>query len=244
MTFGGATVTPGVLTLGCADLDALPLFGKADADGQREGYEPAAAAIVAEALGLELRWSFLTWADFYPAIHEGRVDGVWCGQGITAHRRALADFTRPYAIFDESLVVRADNPASAPDTLAGQRIGAIAESTNMACAETFPGVELVAFPGTADVLGDMIRALRAGEIDGFVDDDVVMVPLDAEPDLRLAFTLPTGNRWGVAVKHGNDALRTAIDAALEAAIADGRLGAAWAATIPWLPFPLAGDAAS
>lgn len=233
-----STVESGALTLGCADLDALPLFGLADPRGAREGYEPAAAALVAGELGLELRWTFLAWADFYPALSDGRVDGVWCGQGITAARQELAAFSRPYAIFDESLVVRSDNGASAPDELAGQRIGAIAGSTNMALAETFPGAELVSFPGTTDVYGDMIRALRAGVIDGFVDDDVVMVPLGNEPDLRLAFTLPTRNRWGIALRHGDDALRLAFDGALTDVIADGRLGAAWQRWIPWLDFPL------
>lgn len=231
-------VEPGRLTLGCANLDALPLFGLAGPDGSREGYEPAAAALVASLLGLEVRWSFLAWADFYPALHERRVDAVWCGQGITPERRELADFTRSYAVFDESVVVRAGNPASRPEELVGQRIGAIAGSTNMALAETFPGVELVAFPGTADVFGDMIRALRAGGIDGFVDDDVVMVPLGDEPDLRLAFTVPTRNRWGVAVRHGDDTLRQALDGALDAVTADGSLRAAWERWLPWLPFPL------
>ena len=231
-------VERGRLTLGCANLDAPPLFGLADAAGRREGYEPFAAELVAGEMGLEVRWSFLAWADFYPALHEGRVDAVWCGQGITPARRELADFSRPYAVFDESLVVRADNTASSADELAGQRIGAIAGSTNMALAETFPGVELVAFAGTADVFGDMIRSLRAGEIDGFVDDDVVMVPLDAEPDLRLAFTLPTRNRWGVAVRRGDDVLRRALDGALDAVTADGSLQAAWVRWLPWLAFPL------
>ena len=107
-------------------------------------------------LGLELRWAFLAWADFYPAVSEGRVDGIWCGQGITPERQLLADFTSPYAVFDESLVVRADNPASAPDELAGQRIGAIEGSTNMTLAQTFPGVELVGFPGTEPVSNEAI----------------------------------------------------------------------------------------
>ncbi|MFN0155946.1 MAG: substrate-binding periplasmic protein [Gaiella sp.] len=232
------TVVPGVLTLGCADLDAKPLFGLADANGHREGYEPAVAGLVAAKLGLELRWIFLAWADFYPAIEDGRVDGVWCGQGITPERRALADFTAPYAVFDESLVVRADNPASSPDELAGQRIGAIDGSTNMKLARTFPGIELVAFPGTEDVYGDMIRATRDGTVDGFVDDDVVMVPLGEEPDLRLAFTIPTRNRWGVAVRKGNDEVREALERALAAAIEDGSARAAWELWMPWLPFPL------
>lgn len=231
-------VEPGRLTLGCANLDAPPLFGLADAEGRREGYEPSAATLVASALDLEVRWAFLAWADFYPALHEGRVDAVWCGQGITPARRELADFSRPYAVFDESLVVRADNPVSRPDELAGQRIGAIAGSTNMTLAETFPGAELVAFPGTADVFGDMIRSLRTGEIDGFVDDDVVMVPLDADPGLRLAFTLPTRNRWGVAVRRGDDAMHLALDGALDAVTANGSLQAAWERWLPWLAFPL------
>ena len=40
-------------------LDALPLFGLIDDAGHRDGYEPAAAALVAEQLGVELEWSVL-----------------------------------------------------------------------------------------------------------------------------------------------------------------------------------------
>jgi polar amino acid transport system substrate-binding protein len=231
-------VTPGRLTLGCADLDAPPLFSRADAQGHRAGFEPAAAALVAGRLGLELEWRFLAWSDFYPALEDGRADAVWCGQAITGERLARADFTRPYAVFDESVVVRADDASSQPTDLAGKRVGAIDGSTNMRLAGTFPGVELVAFPGTEDVFGDMIRALRAGAIDAFVDDDVAMVPLDDEPGLRLAFTLPTRNVWGVAVRKGNAGLVAALDAALSAVVADGSLAAAWEAWIPFLAFPL------
>ncbi len=225
------------LLLGCGDLDALPLFSRIDAAGERTGYEPAVARLIGAELGVEVRWVGLPWAEFYPAIADGRVHAVLCGQGITAARRELADFSQPYAVFDESLVVRSDNPVTSPDQLAGQRIGAIDGSTNMALAETFPGVVTVPFPGTVDVFGDMIRALRSGEIDGFVDDDVVMVPLGDDPDLRLAFTIPTGNRWGIACRHG-DPLVADLDAALAAVTADGRLRTAWERWMPFLPFAL------
>lgn len=235
------TIEPGVLTLGCGDLDALPLFGKMDAAGHREGYEPAAAALVAERMGLNLRWVPLEWIDFYPALHDKRVDAVWCGQGIIPEREALAAFTRPYAVFDESLVVRPEHAerVKGPDDCAGLRIGAIAGSTNMKLTESFPGVIAVPFDGaTDDVYGDMIAATRAGEVDGFVDDDVVMVPLDREPDLHLAFTVPTRNRWGIATRHGESDLLAAIDGALAQAIADGSLEAAWRRWMPDLAFPL------
>jgi len=232
-------ITPGTLTLGCGDLDAPPLMGLLRPDGTRPGYEPDAARLVADQLGLNLVWVPLAWSDFYPALHAGRVDGVWCGQGITDHRRTLADFSRPYAIFNESLVTRADSTVSTPADCAGLRIGAIAASTNMALTESFPDVIPVPFDGaTDDVFADMIAATRSGEIEGFVDDDVVMYPLDHEPDLRLAFTIETRNAWGIAVRHGDDALRTGLDGALETIVHDGSLKAVWQQHMPDLPWPL------
>ena len=232
-------VTPGTLTLGCGDLDAMPLMGLLRPDGTRPGYEPDAAKLVADRLGLALAWVPLEWSAFYPTLHAGTVDGIWCGQGITDHRRTLADFTRPYAVFNESLVTRKESTVSNPMECAGLRIGAIAESTNMALTETFPGVIPVPFDGaTDDVYADMIAATRSGEIDGFVDDDVVMVELDNDPELRLAFTVETRNQWGIAVRHGDDALREALDGALGAIIADGSLQAVWERHMPDLPWPL------
>ena len=226
------------LRLGCIDTDAPPLFSRMQADGVRPGYEPAAALHVCAAAGRDAEWVILDWSDFYPALDEQRIDAIWCGQGITPPRQELGDFTIPYTIFDESVVVRADNPAVSIADLAGARIGAIAGSANMRLAETFPDVELVAFPGTADVFGDMIEALRAGDIDGFVDDDVAMIPLDDEPDLRLAFTVATRLPWGAVVRKGNDALRAELDAAIARSIADGSLAAIWRTWIPGLAFPL------
>jgi polar amino acid transport system substrate-binding protein len=229
------------LRLICVDLSAPPLFDKADPDGTRRGYEPAAAETVAAKLGRPVEWVITSWSDMIPAVNEGRGDAIWCGQGITAERAALVDFTDPYAVFDESLLIRTDTSITTAAELAGKRVGAIAGSTNMALASTFPGAVTVPFEGTDDVFGDMIAALRAGSIDGFVDDDVALVPVADEPDLKIAFTIATRNRWGVAVAKGNDALRDDINAALRASIADGSLERVWRSWIPNLAFPLQDD---
>lgn len=230
-------MTGPTLRVACADLDARPLFWTDDA-GSRHGYEPAAAELVVAEAGYGLEWVFLQWKDFLPAVADGEVDGVWCGMGIIPERLAIVDFTDPYTLFDESVVMRAGTTASSPGDLAGLRIGAIADSANLRLARTFPDVELVAFDGaTDDVFGDMVRALRDGVVDGFVDDDVVMVPLGAEPDLRLAFTVPTRNPWGMGVRKGNDELRTRVNAALGRVKADGRLEQVWRTWLPDLAFP-------
>jgi ABC-type amino acid transport substrate-binding protein len=230
------------LKLICVDLPAPPLFDKAAPDGSRSGYEPSAAQVVAANMGRPVQWVITTWSDMIPAVNDGRGDAIWCGQGITDDRAALVDFTRPYAIFDESVLVRTGAAVSGSDDLAGLRVGAIAGSTNMALARTFPGAITVPFDGaTDDVFGDMVSALRRGDLDAVVDDDVALLPLGRQGDLEVAFTVATRNRWGVAVAKGNDALRTELDAALHTAIADGSLERQWNRWMPDLTFPLSVD---
>jgi polar amino acid transport system substrate-binding protein len=230
------------LRLICVDVPAPPLFDKAAPDGTRSGYEPPAAEAAAAKMGRTVQWVITTWSDMIPAVNDGRGDAIWCGQGITEARAAVVDFTRPYAIFDESVLVRADAMVSDPADLTGLRVAAIAGSTNMALAETFPGAITVAFDGaTDDVFGDMVSALRAGEVDAVVDDDVALVPLGDQIDLKVAFTVATRNRWGVAVAKGNHELRIELDAALRQAIADGSLERAWKRWMPDLPYPLHDD---
>jgi polar amino acid transport system substrate-binding protein len=233
----GGTRIPGVLRLACIDSAAAPLFDKSTDGRRRTGYEPAAAQLVAGHLGLDLEWAIMDWDEMLPAVRSGEADAVWCGQGIIPSRAAQVDFTRPYAVFDETVLVRTGDPARAPEDLAGYRVAAIAGSANMRLAESFPGVRTVPFEGTEDVFGDMIEALRTGAVDAMVDDDVVTVPLGGGPDFDVAFTAPTENPWGVGVSPANQRLLTALDSALAAVIAGGRLAEAWQAHIPALPFP-------
>jgi len=228
----------GVLRLACIDSQAPPLFNLSEDGVSRTGYEPDVAALVAHELGLTLQWVFTPWDNMIPAVQSGAADAVWCGQGMTEERMSQVDFTQPYAVFNETVLVRAGDPARAPEDMAGYRVGAIANSTNMALAMTIPGIIPVEFGASDDVFGDMIEALRSGEVDAFIDDDVVTIALGAEPDFDVAFTAMTGNRWGVGLSKANSSLRNDIDSALDTLIADGRLRAVWQKWMPDLTFPL------
>ena len=229
------TVTPGVLTLCCSDLAAPPLFWT-DEDRRRHGYEPESAAAVAVALDVELRWLFKRWSDFRPALEAGECDGIWCGSAITAERSRYFTYSEPYAIFHEGVVVRADDPAVGAEDLRGRRVGAIEASTNMRLAESFPGVTTVAFSGVSDdVFGDMLTALRDGEVDAIVDDMPAFIDVEQNhPGIRLAFDVATNQRWGCAVRYGDVETKALIDRG----IAKADLRAVWERTLPSLTFPL------
>lgn len=228
------------LRLACIDSEAAPLFHRASADGSRDGYEPAVGALLAEALGWDLSWVFLPWAGLLPALDENRADAVLCGQGITPARQEVADFTEPYAVFHESVLVRKGSGVTCAADLAGKKVAAITGSTNMALAETFADAVTVGFGGESDdVFGDMLAALRSGAVDAVVDDDVVFVPLAGDPAYDLAFTVQTGNRWGLAVAKSRPALTRALDAALASLKASGQLEAAWNEWLPALAYPFA-----
>ncbi|PTW91393.1 amino acid ABC transporter substrate-binding protein (PAAT family) [Microbacteriaceae bacterium MWH-Ta3] len=231
-----------VLRLACIDSEAPPLFNLSPDGVNRTGYEPEVAALVAGELGAHLEWVFTAWENMIPLVQAGDADAVWCGQGMTEERMRHVNFTQPYAIFNETVLVRAGDPARSPADMAGYRVAAIANSTNLALALTFPGIVPVEFGASDDVFGDMIEAVRNGSVDAMVDDDVVTVPIpETDPAFDVAFTVPTRNRWGVGVAKSNDALRAELNAALDAIKADGRLEAVWSRWMPSLPYPFVGD---
>jgi ABC-type amino acid transport substrate-binding protein len=151
----------------------------------------------------------------------------------------MVAFTRPYGVFDEGVMVRADSGIARAEDFAGRRVGAIAGSTNLRTALGLPGAIAVEFAGDSDdVFGDMIAALRAGEVDGFVDDEPVLQALDAEAgDLSLALVVPCANPYAIAVRPQSTALRAALDDALGAVIARGELDAAWRRWFPRIAVP-------
>jgi ABC-type amino acid transport substrate-binding protein len=223
-------------------MDARPLFWTTE-DG-RDGYEPGAATVVADRLGLDLRWRFERWDRFSSSLEAGTVDAIWCGVAITEQRRSLFGFSRPYAAFDEAVLVRSDSPIASLGDLRGRRVGAIAGSTNMRLAETFGVGALVAFDGSSDdVFAEMIEAVRGGSIDAMVDDEPAFGGATDGGEFRIAHVAETQNPWAAACRPG-DTVVELISRGIEAAVADGGLAAEWQRWFPGKPVPALLDPAT
>jgi len=231
------TIQPGQLAIATSDFYARPMTFVEN--GQRLGYEPDVARILCARLGLEPIWTSLRMDEFYPAMQTGQYDVLWFNQAITDERKAWVNFTRPYGLFDEAILVKGDRPIHCIEDLKGMKVGGLADSTNIALAATFPDVEAISYPGSDQVLPEMLDALRGGEIDALIDDELVLVvAAEDNPALRVAFDVPTRVPFGVGVRKDAAELHEAIDSTLQSLIDDGTLADLWATWIPWKPFPL------
>ena len=197
----------------CADLDARPLFWTED--NKRFGFEPEVAQAIAKEMGEEIQWVFLKWADFSPYLLSGKADAIMCGSAITPEREKQFLYSKPYAYFNESVLIRSEDHFEKPEDFQGKIIGAIHESTNMALAQQWKGCQYRAFDGTSDnVFKEMIDALANGEIDGVVDDEPAFGGTIQDPKFKIAFTVETKNAWGIAMQKDNFSLKEKIDHAL------------------------------
>ena len=231
------TIEKKKLILACADLDASPLFCT-DEDGNRYGYEPEVAQAVVDELGWVLEWRFLRWAEFVPALENQEVDGIWCGCAITVEREKQFLYSKPYAVFNESLLVKKGSGINALRDLKDKRVGAISGSTNMALAEKWVGCHTIGFDGQSDdVFKEMIDALNADEIDAVVDDEPAFGGVLANETFEVAFTVETKNRWGVAMLPSQIALKRELDRALKLIIDNGKIESIWRNCFRDIPFP-------
>jgi ABC-type amino acid transport substrate-binding protein len=69
-------------------------------------------------------------------------------------------------------------------------------------------------------LGLQVKALQTGDVQASVGDLDVLEPY-AKDGLKIAFEIPTGDKLGIGVKKGNDALLAAVDSTLDQIKGDG-----------------------
>lgn len=230
-------VQPGHLHIAASDFDARPM-SYVDAKGDRTGYEPELARNLCDRLGLTPVWHNLPMQEFYTCLGTGKYDAVWFNQAITPERQKVVIFTQPYGLFDEAVLVRQGSGIASVEDLRGKRVGGLADSTNIALVEGFPEAIAVPFPGSDKVLPEMLNALRKGDIDALIDDELVLVVANEEdPDLELAFTLPTRVPFAIAVSPEKPELLAALNGAIADALEDQTMARLWAQWILWKPFP-------
>lgn len=200
--------------------------------GEGIGWEYDAFNEIARRLNLAVEWKLASWDTMIQGVQQGLYDVGMDGISITDDRKQQVDFSVPYMVSQQFMLVRADESrfASAADLGKGDfLIGAQSGTTNFYTAlevtgtdEQNPSPRIKLF----DTFGATVAALKSGDVDAvFMDNASAAGYMGASPDSFKIAGDPIGHdEFGFIFKPGSD-LVAPVNAAIASMKDDGTLDA-------------------
>lgn len=179
------------------------------------GIEPALMQAIADKLGMELVWEQVDFDSIIPGIQAGRYDVGVAGISITADRLKNCDFSDPYFLANQVIVVNPGSDIQSKADLTGKTI-AVQTSTT---AETYcldNGYEILSFASNIDAQA----ALTSGKADAWVVDNEVAVKMAGEQNLTVLDEAMTSEPYAFAFAKGSS-LVDQVNTALQELLQDG-----------------------
>lgn len=198
--------------------------------GKSVGWEYDAVNEIAKRLNAKVEWKLSSWDLMIQAVRDGQFDVGMDGITINDERKAQVDFSAPYMVSQQFMLVRADESrftdektfAADPKLL----IGAQAGTTNfyVAVYNVLDGNEQNKRIKLFETFGATVQALLAGDVDTVLMDAASSKGfIGANPGKLKTIGGPLGTEeFGFIFKPGSD-LVAPFNAAIAAMKADGTL---------------------
>lgn len=207
-------VSDGTLTV-CTDAPYPPM--EIEVEGEYTGFDIELMRAIADDLGLGLSVvnSGFDGITSGLAMEAGECDIAASSITILPEREENIDFSDPYFVADQSLLVKKDSGlTSLSDFADGRNLGVQSGTTGEIYAnENDPGATIVSYENP----GDLFTALDAGAIDGILQDIVPNAAQALDDDtIEVVETYPTAEEYGFATQEtGKEALLAAVNASLQ-----------------------------
>lgn len=205
----------------------IALFGELDPlSGAVSGFDNDFAMEIAREMGL--RRDQIEFVDMIPserlgALQRREVDLVVMALTITPQRAELVDFSKPYYMAGQTILVpRQSRSISGLRDLADRDVCVIDSSTAVATIEDrAPDANLVLGASPGDCLGKLL----ANEVEAIALDDIILAGFAAEnPELMLVGGTFTDEPYGVGVPKGHGDMVEFVNGVIDAMLEDGRWG--------------------
>jgi polar amino acid transport system substrate-binding protein len=186
------------------------------------GYDIDVINAVADELGLEVVQQETSFDTIFRDVAQGKFDVAVAASTILPERERTVDFSDPYYLADQSLLVAADETEiGSQEDLGGKIVGAQDGTTGETYAnDETDASEVRGYPGGTDA----INALQAGQIDAvIVDSPVAEDAVASRSGLKIAEKIVTRELYGFSFAPENDALREAVNEALATIKENGTL---------------------
>ena len=198
--------------------------------GEGIGWEYDAFNEIARRLNLTVDWNLASWDTMIQAVREGQFDVGMDGITITDERKTQVDFSEPYMVSEQYMLVRGDEArfADAKSFAADEDllVGAQAGTTNFYTAvynvldgdEQNPRIRLF------DTFGASVQALKAGDVDLVLMDKTSAAGyIGASPGAFKIVGEPLGREeFGFIFTPGSDLVEP-VNAAIRSMQEDGTI---------------------
>lgn len=200
------------------------------ATGEGVGWEYDAFNEIAKRLNAKVDWQLSSWDTMIQAIHDGQFDVGMDGITITDERKSQVDFSDPYMVSQQFMLVRADDDRiSGPQSFADDTdllIGAQAGTTNfyVAVYDVLDGDEANPRVKLFDTFGASVQALKTGDVDMvLMDQTSANGYIGANPGAFKIVGEPLGTEeFGFIFTPGSDLVEP-VNAAIAQMKADGTI---------------------
>jgi len=191
--------------------------------GEAVGFDVDLMNALCERLNCEAAFVTTAWDGIFAALAQGEFDMVVSGVSITPERDEIVDFSEPYLVVSQAVLMRVgDEGLAIEDFQDGSRkLAAQIGTTNAALAEELVGRDNVQL---YDAFAGAVLALQNGDIDGVVIDGTSAAAYEQQfaGELTVGITGLQSDPLGLVFQEG-DALAEAFNAALEELKADGTI---------------------
>jgi ABC-type amino acid transport substrate-binding protein len=224
-------------TLRIAFRSDAPPFSYKDNLGAPAGYMVDLCKAVAGKLEQQLHTPLtvvyvpVTSVNRFEAIQQHKADILCEPTTATLDRRAIVDFSISTFVDGASLMIRSDDNTGAKDlaSLSGKKVGVLAgTTTEQALRNTLKagGIDATVVPVTAHSQG--VAMLQASQISAYFADRSILVGLiqasSTPTKLLVADAYLTVEPYALALPHGDEDFRLAVDTALSHIYRSGEIG--------------------
>jgi ABC-type amino acid transport substrate-binding protein len=203
-----------------------PPFGELTIRGEVRGFDADLARLLAETWGVELELVQVRRQNSIEAVEQGRVDLLLAAQVRNRELDARVEFSQPYRISQQAMMVRNDDPAETLFNMTNRTIGYVLGTEGQVALQAWQSETGLALPTREYLTLDRaISALFAGEVDGVVarSEQLLRVAGDQVFSARILEEPVAVEPFAIAMMRQDAPLRNLVNRTLQYLLAQNRI---------------------
>jgi ABC-type amino acid transport substrate-binding protein len=187
--------------------------------GHYTGFDVELMEAIAEKIGRKAEFHDTSFETIFRDVGQGKFEAAMSAATITEEREKAVDFSNPYYLSEQAVLVKEGSPIKSLEELEGKTVAAQQGTTGLELAkEELGGSEIRPYPEGPDA----INALKAGTVEGvIIDAPVAQNAVEEGGGVEIVEKVPTEEDYGIAVAQGETELLEEINKGLEEVEKDG-----------------------